>query len=174
MKYSKHIGVVLVVGSFFFFSCTKNFTSINTDPGRPSTVTPGVILPQLEYRMVSSSINVARSFTHELMQVSAPRISSDGLGVHRYYINASNGSGFWNSMYGYMTDIYDIYNISDKLNEPNYKAIALVYKSWAYSMLTDVFGNIPYSKAIDAANKNFTPAFDNQKDIYTQILKDLS
>jgi len=173
MRQAKYTGMLMAL-CCLLFSCRKDFTSINTDPGRPSTVTPGVILPQLEYRAVSSSISIARNFTHELMQVSAPRISSDGLGIHRYYINASNGSGFWNSMYGYMTDIYDIYNIADKLNEPNYKAIALVYKSWAYSMLTDVFGNIPYSKAIDAANKNFTPAFDNQKDIYTQILKDLS
>lgn len=160
--------------SIILFSCTKNFTSTNTDPSRPSTVTPGVILPQLEYRIVSTSVGVARSFTHELMQVSAPRISADGLGIHRYYINADNGSGFWNSMYGYMTDINDIYNISDKLGESNYKAIALVYKCWAYSMLTDVYGNIPYSQATDAADQNFTPAFDQQKDIYSQILKDLS
>jgi hypothetical protein len=174
MKFNKYIGAVLMTGSILLFSCTKNFTSINTDPGRPSTVTPGVILPQLEYRMVSTSINVARNFTHELMQVSAPRISSDGLGVHRYYINAGSGSGFWNSIYGYMTDIQDIYNIADKLNEPNYKAIALVYKCWGYSMLTDVFGNIPYSQAIDAMDKQFTPVFDQQKDIYTRLLKDLS
>src|ERR1700754_4326668 len=150
----KYIGALPVLFSLLLLSCTKNFTSINTDPTRPSTVTPGVILPQLEYRMVSTSINVARNFTHELMQVRAPRISSDGLGVHRYYVNAGSGSGFWNSIYGHMTDIYDIYNICDKLGEPNYKAIALVYKCWGYSMLTDVYGNIPYSKAIDATDKN--------------------
>ena len=170
----KYIGAILVLFGILLFSCTKNFTSINTDPTRPSTVTPGVILPQLEYRMVSTSVNAARTFTHELMQVSAPRISADGLGVHRYFVNADNGSGFWNSMFGYMTDINDIYNISNKLGEPNYKAIALVYKCWAYSMLTDVFGNIPYSQATDASDKNFTPAFDQQKDVYAQILKDLS
>src|SRR6201989_1172089 len=113
MKSINYRGAVLIVLAFLLFSCTKNFTSINTDPGRPSTVTPGVILPQLEYRMVSTSIGVARSFTHELMQVSAPRISADGLGIHRYYVNADNGSGFWTGIYGYMTDIQDIYNISD-------------------------------------------------------------
>src|ERR1700749_2345810 len=105
MKFNKYIAGMLVMGSCLIFSCTKNFTSINTDPGRPSTVTPGVILPQLEYRMVSTSIGVARRFTHELMQVSAPRISADGLGVHRYFVNADNGSGFWTGIYGYMTDI---------------------------------------------------------------------
>src|SRR5258707_1009696 len=106
----KKMGITLVLLSSLLGSCTKNFTSLNTDPDNPSTVTPGVILSQLQYRMVSTSINAARNFTHELMQVSAPRVSSDGLGVHRYYVTADNGSGFWNSMYGYMNDVYDIYN----------------------------------------------------------------
>ncbi len=170
----KKIGISFVLLSSMLVSCTKNFTSLNTDPDNPSTVTPGVILSQLQYRVVTTSINAARNFTHDLMQVSAPRTSTDGLGVHRYYVTADNGSGFWTSMYGYMNDIDDIYNISDKLKENNYKAIALIYKCWAYSMLTDVFGDIPYSEAVSATTGVLTPKFDAQKDIYTQILQDLS
>jgi len=174
MAIFKKIGVLFVLLGSLLGSCKKNFISLNTDPDNPSTVTPGVILSQLQYRMAVTSIGVARSFTHELMQVSAPRISADGLGIHRYYVTADNGTGFWKSMYGYMNDIYDIYNISTKLGENNYRAIALVYKCWAYSMLTDAFGNIPYSEAVNASKGAFTPGFDAQKDIYTQILADLS
>lgn len=168
------IGLSLLLLSSLLGSCKKNFVSLNTDPDNPSTVTPGVILSQLQYRMVVTGVTTARSFTHELMQMSAPRISSDGLGVHRYYVTAANGSSFWNSMYSYMNDIYDIYNISDKLKENNYKAIALLYKCWAYSMLTDAFGDVPYSDAVKASQGVLTPKFDAQKDIYTQILQDLS
>jgi hypothetical protein len=170
----KNITLTMVLISSMLLSCTKNFTALNTDPSNPATVTPGVMLSQLQYRMVSTTISASKSFTDELMQVTAPRISQDGLGVHRYYVTADNGTSFWKAMYGYMNDIYDIYNISEKLGEKNYMAIALVYKCWAYSLLTDVFGNVPYSDAVKAAEGVYTPAFDQQKDIYPKLLNDLA
>lgn len=161
------ISAMLIV----FSSCTKNFKELNTDPNRPKEINPGVILGQLQYRIVNSSIGAARSFTHELMQVDAPRVSSSGGGLHRYEV--SPGAGVWSSFYGYLSDIEDIRTIADKLKEPNYKAIATVYKCWAYSILTDLYGDVPYSEATKATTGNFLPAFDKQKDIYIQILKDL-
>lgn len=152
-------------------SCAKNFESLNTDPNRPKQVNPGVMLSQLQYRIISSAVTSSRNFTHELMQVDAPRSSPGGTGLHRYVVNP--GAGVWSNFYSYLTDIEDIYQIADELNEPNYKAIALIYKSWAYSILTDLYGDIPYSEAIKATKGNFQPAFDKQKDIYTKILADL-
>src|SRR5687768_3377935 len=152
-------------------SCTKNFEDTNTDPNRPKEVNPGVMLGQLQYRMVNSSIGSARNFTHELMQVDAPRSSSGGGGLHRYVV--SPGAGVWSNFYGYLTDIENIYAIADKLGENNYKAIALVYKSWAYSILTDSYGDVPYTQATKATDGILQPEFDQQKDIYPDILKNL-
>jgi hypothetical protein len=159
---------VLIVSAI---SCTKNFEDINTDPNRPKEVNPGVMLGQLQYRIVNSSIGAARNFTHELMQVDAPRVSTGGGGLHRYVVNP--GAGVWSNFYGYMTDIEDIYAIANRLQENNYKAVALIYKSWAYSILTDLYGDVPFSQATQAASGNFQPAFDKQKDIYVQLLKNL-
>ena len=152
-------------------SCTKDFEEINTDPNRPKEVNPGVVLSQMQYRMVSTSISAARNFTHELMQVDAPRSSSRD-GIHRYVITP--GTGVWTAFYTYLADVEVIISSADQLNEKNYKAIGLVYKCWAYSILTDVYGDIPYSDAMKAAEGKFQPKFDSQKDIYTQILKDLA
>ena len=152
-------------------SCTANFEEINTDPNRPEKVNPGVILGQMQYRIVNSSISAARGFTHELMQMDAPRASTSGLGLHRYVVNP--GAGVWTGFYQNLTDIEDIYKVADGLKENNYKAIALVYKCWAYSILTDLYGDVPYYQAIKASDGIFKPAFDKQKDIYAQILKDL-
>jgi hypothetical protein len=164
---------IYTLGILFFVisSCTKNFEDTNADPNRPEKVNPGVILGQMQYRMINSAVSAARGFTHELMQMDAPRSSTSGLGLHRYTV--SPGAGVWSSFYQNLTDIEDIYTISDRLKENNYKAIALVYKCWAYSIMTDLYGDIPYSQAIKATDGNYKPSFDKQKDIYTQILKDL-
>lgn len=152
-------------------ACTTGFEELNTDPNRPKEITPGVLLGQLQYRIIGTSMSSARNFTHELMQVDAPRASTSGVGLHRYVVNP--GAGVWGTFYAYLTDIEDLYAIADRLNEPNYEAIALVYKSWAYSILTDLYGDVPYTQATKAATGNFKPAFDKQQDIYKQLLTDL-
>ncbi|KAA6432696.1 SusD/RagB family nutrient-binding outer membrane lipoprotein [Dyadobacter flavalbus] len=152
-------------------SCTNGFEELNTDPNRPKEITPGVMLGQLQYQIVNSTVNASRNFTHELMQVDAPRASAGGGGLHRYIVNP--GSGVWNNFYSYLNDIEDIYLIADRLNENNYKAISLIYKTWAYSILTDLYGDVPYSQATKAIEGNFKPTFDKQKDIYIQLLKNL-
>lgn len=163
--------ILLFIITIITQSCTKNFVEINKDPNRPTEVNPGVILGQLQYRIVNNSISGARNFTHELMQVDAPRSSSKD-GVHRYSILP--GATIWSGFYNNITDIEDIITLADKSDEKNYKAIALIYKCWAYSILTDLYGDVPYSEAIKASAGNFLPKFDSQKDIYTQILKDLT
>lgn len=169
-KYALNYYILLLL-MLLMSSCAKNFESLNTDPNRPKEVNPGVMLGQLQYRIVSSTVTAARNFTHELMQVDAPRSSPGGTGLHRYVVNP--GAGVWSNFYSYLTDIEDIYKIADQLNEPNYKAIALIYKAWSYSILTDLYGDVPFSEATKATAGNFQPAFDKQKDIYIKILADL-
>lgn len=163
--------LLLVLFGLGSVACTKNFEEINTDPNRPQQINPGVMLGQMQYRIVNTSMQAARNLTHELMQVDAPRSSAGGGGVHRYVINP--GSGVWTSLYANLTDIQDIYTLADGLKETNYKAIALVYKAWAYSILTDLYGDVPFSQATRATEGITKPTFDKQKDIYIQILKDL-
>lgn len=156
----------------FTFSCTKDFEEINNDPNRPKEIYPGVMLGQLQYKMVNTSMRGARSFTHEVMQVSAPRRSLNE-GLHRYHLTPEEGDALWRNFYTNMTDVEDLLSISEKLNDNNYKAIALIYKSWAYSILTDCFGDIPFSEATKANGGVLKPAFDPQKEIYARIFQDL-
>ena len=171
MKRFKIQHFTLVVLLFVLSACTKNFESLNTDPNRPKQITPGVMLGQLQYRLVNTSITQAKSFNHELMQVDAPRSSTNGVGLHRYVVNP--GQAVWSNFYDSMTDIQDVYKSSKALGENNYMAIALIYKTWVYSILTDLYGDVPYSNATQAASGNIYPAFDKQKDIYTQLLLNL-
>ncbi len=161
---------IMLAACLSWIGCTKKFEEINTDPIRPVTITPGVLLGQMQYRLVNSSISRAKGFTHELMQVTAPRESTSG-GTHRYVITESTADGLWDGFFGRMTDVQDLYNIATALKEDNYKAIALIYKAWTYSILTDCFGDVPFSQAARAKEGIVAPAFDKQKDIYITLLK---
>ena len=136
MKFSSKIVLTLGVLMILITSCTDKFEALNTDPNRPKDVTPGVLLGQMQYRIIINNVSASRNFTNELMQVDAPRSSTSGQGLHRYVVQP--GQAVWSAYYDRLTDIQDIYNVSERLKENNYKAIALVYKSWAYSILTDL------------------------------------
>lgn len=167
----KTVPVILLM-LCLFTACDNDFEEINTDPNRPKEVYPGALLSQLQYKFVNTSIASAKNFSHEVMQVTAPR-SSRNNGLHRYQVTEASGTGLWSNFYSNMTDVEDLITISERLNENNYKAIALIYKAWAFSILSDCFGDVPYSEAIKANEGVFKPAFDTQKDIYISILSDL-
>ncbi|MET0635292.1 MAG: SusD/RagB family nutrient-binding outer membrane lipoprotein [Chitinophagaceae bacterium] len=167
----KQFNIVALAVIVLCIGCTRKFEELNTDPNRPTGITPGVILGQLQYRIVNTAINQGRFFTHELMQVDVPRASTGAGGLHRYVIQP--GAAVWSDFYRYLTDIQDIYNIAAGLNDNNYMGIALVYKCWAYSILTDLYGDVPFSQATKGTEGTFLPAFDKQKDIYVRLLNDL-
>jgi len=164
----RFIAFLSVAFQFGLVSCTKDFEKMNQDPIRPSTVNPGNMLGQLEYRLVNTTIATSKQFTHELMQVTAPRESSSG-GLHRYVVLPGTGTGMWNDLYARMTDLGDLEKISSE-SHPNYQAVAMILKAWAYSLLTDAFGPIPYSEAARAEEGIVAPKFDGQKEVYIGLL----
>src|SRR5690606_2193143 len=59
-------------------------------------------------------------------------------------------------------------------NLPNYKGVALILKSWMFSLATDSYGDIPYSQALNGKKGVFFPQYDAQESIYDGILADLT
>jgi hypothetical protein len=53
---------------------------------------------------------------------------------------------------------------------PNQLAVAKILKAYFFSYLTNRWGDLPYSQALKG-NKNFTPAYDSQEDIYLSLFK---
>src|SRR3546814_15161212 len=54
-------------------------------------------------------------------------------------------------------------------------AISLVMKSWIFSLITDSYGDVPYSEAIKGkSDAVFQPVYDSQESIYEGILADLT
>src|SRR5690606_27432362 len=57
----------------------------------------------------------------------------------------------------------------------NYEGIGLGLKAWGFSLLTDIWGAIPYSQAVSgtAAEAVYSPAYDSQEAVYAGIIEDL-
>jgi hypothetical protein len=55
----------------------------------------------------------------------------------------------------------------------NQIAVARILKAYYYLLMTDKWGDIPYSQALKG-NEAYAPVYDKQKDIYTSLFKELT
>ncbi|MGF1639288.1 MAG: SusD/RagB family nutrient-binding outer membrane lipoprotein [Cyclobacteriaceae bacterium] len=162
----------LSIAIIFTGACTRDFEDLQKNPNLPENVNPGLLLPSVILPAVNASINNGRSLTNEMMQYTASNNSFTE--VQRFIFTLGNSNSVWNSYYGRMQDIQDIISLSEQLENPNYKAVGMIMRAWMFSILTDVFTDIPYSEAGKAiSNSNFTPVYDSQQLIYEDLLLEL-
>lgn len=173
-KITYKITAFLLTSFLFTVSCKDGFEEVNTDPiGTPNALPQQLLAPALVGTLTPNMIR-NRNFNNELMQVTVNQSDGDAT-VFRYEYRNTISDYLWNNWYIQITNFKDLYNIANQpltLNN-SYKGISLICQSWIYSMLTDTYGDVPYSESNQGANKIFEPKFDAQKDIYLDIFSKL-
>ena len=82
----------------------------------------------------------------------------------------------WGGYYGILRNVDEMYNKAVDMELEFHQGVALVIKSYVFGLITDIWGDAPYSHALkgeQGGEENLKPAFDTQEDIYTGILADL-
>ena len=162
--------LVLAVGLLVLPACTKDFEEINTNPNVPNTVTPDLLLPNIIRNSANQVTNESWGIGNIVVQHTA---KIQFVNEDRYLWGEQNG--VWNTMYNTLRDVNNMYKFASQANpvQKNYQAIALIMRSWIFSVLTDAYGDVPYSEAIKGKEKVYFPKYDKQEDIYAGILAEL-
>ncbi|TKC07306.1 SusD/RagB family nutrient-binding outer membrane lipoprotein [Pedobacter frigoris] len=183
-KNRKNIAYILLAGlSLSVLSCTKDFTDVNTDPIGEVSVAPERLLAPTLVNLMSTNMLRNRNFNNELMQVTVNVGDSEGR-IFRYDVRRTQADNTWNNWYVSLTDIKDIYTTAGKPENLNksYQGVSLIVQAWIYQLLTDTYGDVPYTEAnrgkeslqpSSDSQKYIQPAFDRQKDIYLDLFKKL-
>ena len=81
----------------------------------------------------------------------------------------------WSGYYAILTDNKLVYDRAVELNYEFHQGVTLVMKSMLFGLITDLWGDAPYSEALlgEELGDGLVPAFDTQESIYTGILADL-
>ncbi len=162
----------LLIFSFVCSSCTKDFKEINTNPNGSAQALPQAILPPALTSLVSANMNRSQRITNELMQVTVNMGDTEGK-IFRYEIRASEADYLWNAWYVQLTNFNDVYRFADDIDNNTYKGIALICRAWVFSLITDTYGDAPYTEANRGIEGITAPAFDTQQTIYSGILAEL-
>jgi hypothetical protein len=173
------LSALFVVGS-----CTQEFDQMNVDPNNPTAVGPQYLLPfALETsidRYWGSSTRFERLNLDGAMlwmQYLSRNIYSnegDNYGVSVAFYN-NNWRGFFNDGLLNYQRIITLSQPGGRYQNTNYEGIGLVMRTWVYSVLTDVYGSIPYSEALKGTAESpiYTPNYDSMETVYAGMLADL-
>lgn len=93
-------------------------------------------------------------------------------------------SGFWQSYYVQVLSnlelVIDIVSDPESATDPsvvgngnlaNQQAVAMIFKAVVFKRVTDLFGDVPYSDALNA--ETLTPMYDSQESIYADMIADV-
>lgn len=153
--------VIVALVLLHFTSCTNQFDSINDNPNAPQEVSPeflltNVITAELNENTYNQGLRLSNYLTQLNADVEFERIDRYELG---------GNSGYWNLIYGLLTDLESMKSLPG-YNDA-YDGVAKIMRSYLYSQLTDMWGDIPYTEALRFGELNFTPVYDTQESIYT-------
>lgn len=158
--------------SVSLIGCTGDFEERNTNPNLIPQISPATLLNPIIYGMASHNATRGADVTFNLMQVSLPYPSISG-GLHRYDVGTNIGNSSWTNSYRWLANIREMRLAAEQAGDPNYQAIAMTLNAWVYSNLTDLFGPVPMTEALQGEAQNFYPAYDSQEHIYETLLGDL-
>lgn len=148
--------------------CDKDFDTININPNSPETVTSNLLLPNVIRSTTNEIAGRAWGYGNVVMQQTA-KIQFTNEDRYNWGPQGNPYSTFYNSL----RDINNIIQISSEAGQQNYVGIAKVLRANLFSFMTDAYGDLPYSEAIQAkAGVNY-PKFDSQESIYNGILAEL-
>ena len=171
--------IVLIVIIFFgiFSSCTKNFEDLNTDPKHPLEVNGSVLFTnaQIEIANQISSTNVNRNIWKLMSQYWTERSYTDEANWN--IVNRRISDNMFRTYMAVLKDLEDAKKIvaeedaffdNEKANQKNRIAIIDLMEVFVWQRLVDMFGDIPYSEALDI--ENYTPKYDDAATIYQDLI----
>ena len=167
---------LLVLTVFLFSACIKDITDLNVNPDQPLNTDPNYIFSYV-LQQGTGNYNSAVSLEQwGLMNWVMYMASREGVEEGREYPMPPAKDDFWREQYtNTLSNAQIIVNMAaDDPEMKNMKAAARIWQVYIFSMLTDLWGDIPYSEALSGLTElNFSPAYDRQSDIYKAMITQL-
>jgi len=140
----------------------KRFLDVNKNVNDPTSVPLALLLSNCE-RNISNNLalgsglgGVMSVYTHQ---------TTGRVGADRY----GSGSAGWDNLYSAITNLDVIIKDGTAQSRFKYSGIAKILKAYTFSVLVDVYGDVPFSEFNKFEDGITQPHFDHGVDIYPKL-----
>lgn len=166
---SKFYKILAVFACIGLLSCEKDFLDINDDPNNPLDVSLELLLPSTQLDLAGALgtsggglSRVTSIYMHHWVE-RRPTLNDYALTGGDFGVTAP-----WLVLYTRtLADIEIMIQKGTELEAHPYVGIAQIMKAYAYSLMVDTWGDVPFSQAHKA--DNYLPVYDKGEEIYPQL-----
>lgn len=153
----------------FLASGCDDFFDINIDPNNPARVAVSQLLTAGQVAMVNSFgigspglSTPASILVHQTVQRGS--VDQYNVSTEDFQIQSA-----WQNLYsGALQDFKVIIEQGTEENNPKYAGVAKILTAYTYSMMVDMWGDIPFTEALQGADVQY-PLYDDDATIYPQL-----
>ncbi|MDR2448447.1 MAG: SusD/RagB family nutrient-binding outer membrane lipoprotein [Prevotellaceae bacterium] len=167
---------IIIATGYMLAGCTGMFDEINRNPNAINEINPQLLLPKMQYEVINANAyeyqrgeNLFANQYCQWVANTAPYFNSDRYEYNSEWVTIA----YWSPYYTYvLKEFLDVRRMVE--THPEYQEmyhIARIVAALGAARTTDLFGDVPYSEASRGLDKS---KYDAQKDIYYDILKELT
>lgn len=175
MKSIKNMKIMIGLLAFviLFLGSCKDLTDININPNGigEEAVNPNLILPTVLTEAAKIYLDLGYQDIAGVMQHTQKDAWQSSHNDYDWL-----GSQSWNAYYDVLRNNQLLYLRSQETSMEFHQGVSLVMKSFMFGLITDLWGDAPYTDALKGelgGSENLFPAFDSQETIYNGIIADL-
>lgn len=166
--------ILALTGTLLFLSCGEEHFDINRDP---DNLSPDGVALQTQFPAGIAGIAGAQGSYYALIGGFWSQYWTQGNSSNQYKeiddysIGTGDYTAGWTAMYDALGDIRNVKRLAAEQENWNYYLMATTLEVHASQIMTDFYGDIPYS---EANNINFlTPRFQTGQEVYDLMVADL-
>ncbi len=156
--------------------CRKSMDELNVNPNAPVSTNPDYLFTYSIVKGMGSYITNANVHYWLLMNWNMNFATLGGVDAGNEYDSNDGKDALWTEYYSQaLINAREVQRLTEgNAFLVNKNAMARIWQVYLFSQLTDLFGDIPCTEALQgAANLNFSPAYDRQQNIYKFLISEL-
>lgn len=159
-------------------SCDKGFDELNVNPNAVATLNPVFTFNNavINTTFPASTLVFEHPIVQQMFSPNSGVLAGGNFNVDNRG-SAGPNAALWQRYYRdnirYLIDVLN--QTKSDANRSNFYNMVRIWKAYSFMVLTDTYGDIPYSEAgLGYIGNNVSPKYDTQESIYTDLIKELT
>lgn len=161
--------IVFAASLFFAVSCAKTLDKANENPNGvdPTSANPNLLMAGIQSGFANSYLSLGYGKISGVIQ----HMQEDGW--YSGYNSFDWSEEDWSGYYGLLRNNKFMHDRAVALGNKFHEGVALTMRALIFGTITDLWGDAPYTQALQGDVDLLYPEYDSQEIIYKGVLEDL-